>query len=166
MKDSLPKLPLDKHQPFAIPFYSEGDYSMHELIDHVLEHYGEPCIIRLSSFSITEEAVRMFINRKEEGIIHEISCLFDHSVKHHKLQMLFFGLHAVDHVYLYENHSKLVLFEYVGHRLLIVGSPNLNINRKIEAGLLLNDPGIYDFFYNKLTKSMLHAVKININDFN
>ena len=165
MKDSLPKLPVDPQEDFCIAYYSEGKFNMHELIDHVLLHYNAPAIITLSSFSITEEAVRMFLNRRNEGLIHEISCIFDTNVKHHKLRMLFFGLQAVDHVYLAENHSKLVLFQFAGHVVTIVGSANLNINHKIESGIVTSDAGIYDFFYNKLTRSMLHAQKVMINDF-
>lgn len=165
MKDSLPVLPSNRRLPFTIAFYSEGEFSMHELIEHVLKHYNQPAIVTLSSFSITEEAVRTIVNLRDEGLIHTISCLFDNSVKHHKLRLLFFGLNVIDHVYLTENHSKIVLFQFVDHLVAVIGSANLNKNRKIESGLIINDEAVFNFFYNKLTSSMRHAQKVLINDF-
>jgi len=165
MKDSLPALPTDSRTPFLVPFYSEGEFSMHELIEHVLRHYNQPAIVTLSSFSITEEAVRTIINLRDDGLIHEISCLFDTSVKHHKLRLLFFGLNVVDHVYLTENHSKIVLFQFVDHLVTVIGSANLNKNHKIEAGIVMNSEADFNFFYNKLTKSIRTAQKVLINDF-
>jgi len=165
MKDSLPALPTDNTQAFSIPFYSEGEFSMHELIEHVLRHYNQPAIVTLSSFSITEEAVRSIINLRDDNLILEISCLFDTSVKHHKLRLLFFGLNVVDHVYLTENHSKIVLFQFVDKLITVIGSANLNKNHKIEAGLVMNNPDVFNFFYNKLSKSIRTAQKVMINDF-
>lgn len=138
---------------------------MHELIEHVLRHYNSPAIVTMSSFSIAEEAVRSIINLRDDGLIHEISCVFDTSVKHHKLRMLFFGLHVVDHVYLTENHSKLVLFQFVDHVVVVVGSANLQRNSKIEAGIILSDQSLFNFYYNKLMHSIKISQKVMINDF-
>jgi hypothetical protein len=166
MKSSLPKLP-DKSDPgqFVLPYYSEGEFSMHELIEHVLLHYNEAALVRISSFSITENAVRTFMRLKEQNIIADLTLLLDNNVQRHKLMMLFFGLNVANEIRLTKNHSKIVLIHYMNRLITIVSSANLNINDKIEAGVITNSIPMWDYFSGKLQNSWDKAQKIDIHAF-
>ncbi len=167
MQNLFPKLPAPQdNTEFIIPFMPDGDYSLHELIGHVVRHYNMPVMITLTSFSITENAVRSFLKLKEDGLIINLDCVFDLSVKQHKLSLLFFGAHVVDNIYLTKNHSKLVLFTWLDKTIVIVGSANLNINNKIEAGIITNMPSIHSFYFNKLQNIIQNALKVQLHDFN
>lgn len=167
MKDSLPQLPpKSSTDSFYLPYYSEGEFSMHELIEHVLHHYNEPALVRISSFSITENAVRTFLRLKEEKLICDLTLLLDTNVKRHKLSMLFFGANVANEIRLTKNHSKIVLLHYLNRLITIVSSANLNINDKIEAGIITNDSLTWDYFSGCLLKSWNKAQTVYLNEFN
>lgn len=161
MLDSI-KLPVNSN---IKPYYSEGDFSMHQLIEHLINQMGEVSVV-LSSFSITELAVRTFYRLIEQKKIKQISCLFDFTVKRHKVSLLFFISNVVKNIAIAKCHAKIVLLYNDKQFISVISSANLNINDKIEAGIISSNKQTFDFFYNKLTHSISKGIKINNDEFN
>ncbi len=147
-----------------IPYFSTGEFSMHELIEHLLEQTG-PAKVVLSSFSITEVAIRTFQRLMEKRTIQSMACLFDFTVRRHKLGLLFFASNVISRIAITKCHAKIVLIYNGKHYITIVSSANLNINDKIEAGIISTDTKIFDFYYNHLIAEIATGLQINEHGF-
>jgi hypothetical protein len=146
MKNSLTGLKLSKNS--NLPYWSDADFSMHELLECLLEQTG-PASVRISSFSITEIAVRAFSNLQERGLITGLKCLFDFSVKQHRLGLLFFASNVLTHISLCKCHAKLILIKNDEWRVAVVGSANFNVNDKKEVGIISSVESIFNMFSKK-----------------
>lgn len=151
-------------QDKIMPYYSEGEFSMHQLLEYVLSETG-PAEVMLTSFSITEVAVRTFLNLTEEKKITGLQCIFDFSVKQHKAGLLFFASNITANIALAKCHAKLILIHNEKWRVAVVSSANLQINDKIEAGIIATTQEIFNFYYPKFIRSFDNSLKITPDDF-
>lgn len=147
------------------PYASEADFSTHELVNHLLKQTG-PAAVRISSFSITEIAIRSFLNLRESGMITELTCLFDMTVKRHRPGILYFALNIVNEVRLTKIHAKLIFIDNIDWNLVVVTSSNLNVNDKMEVGLIISNPKEYQFYSDCFDKWFNDALKIDPDEFN
>lgn len=162
MKDSLKNLKLEQNKTF--PYFSDGEFSMHELFEHVLTQTG-PAEIAISSFSIAEVAVRTFFRLAEIGIITNMKCLFDLGVKRHKLGLLFFSMNVVSSISLSKNHSKMILISNDQWCVSIISSANFNINDKKEVWIISADQDIFCKCQDKYTEWFESGLKVSIDEF-
>jgi len=142
------------------PFFSEGLWSMHDLLLFLLETTG-PAKIWLSTFSISEAAIRALFMAGEKGMIQEIHCLFDHTIRKHKLSLLFFAHNVVSDISITSNHSKLILIESPEWKISVVGSANMTPNPRKEAGVIFTTHSTFDFYKSHLVKSISEGYPIN-----
>ena len=149
----------------VIPMASNGEWSMHQLLEFLLQKTG-PANVRISSFSITEVAVRTFLNLKEKGLIEHLNCLFDLTVTRHKAGLLFFTSNVADKIVVGKCHAKLILIETTQDSITVVGSPNFNINDKKEVVVLHTDRWFFDFYSQVLDDWMKQGLTIDANEFN
>jgi len=147
------------------PYFSDGEFSMHQLIEHLLEQTG-PAKVVLSSFSITEVAIRTFQRLMESRTIQSMACLFDFTVRRHKLGLLFFASSVISRIAITKCHAKIVLIYNGKHYITVVSSANLNINDKIEAGVISADSKIFDFYFNHLVAAIDKGLEITQDEFN
>lgn len=148
----------------SIPYFSDGEFSMHQLIEHLLNQTG-PAKVVLSSFSITEVAIRTFQRLMESGTIQSMACLFDFTVKRHKAGLLFFANNVISNIAISKCHAKVVLLYNGKHYVTVVSSANLNINDKLEAGVISTSPNMFDICFKQLTTSINNGMKVTQNDF-
>lgn len=148
-----------------IPVASDGEWSMHHLLEYLLRISG-PSSVWISSFSITEVAIRTFLNLQEEGLIMDLHCLFDLSVKRHKIGLLNFANNVVSEIAVSKCHAKIILIKNEQHTITVVGSPNFTINDKKEVAVIHKEQWFFEFFFNELTTWMEAGLKIDSNDFN
>ncbi len=119
-------------------FYWSKNWSMHELVLYLLSQTG-PADMCISSFSVSEEAVRAFALARDTGHIRSLKVLFDYTTKKHKTDFVNFIHNVADSVRTCPNHSKGVLLE--GNiRLAVLSSQNLNRNYRIECGAVTAAP--------------------------
>lgn len=160
---NLEKIRIQRNR--NIPYASEADFSTHELIGHLLNQTG-PAAVRISSFSITEIAIRSFLKLRESGMITELSCLFDLTVKRHRLGLLFFAHNIVNEVRLTKIHAKLIFIDNADWNLVVVTSSNLNVNDKMEVGLIISNAEEYRFYSDCFDKWFNDALTIDPDEFN
>lgn len=119
----------------------------------------------LSSFSISEEAVRTLLNLKDEGFIDELHCLFDFTVKNHKTGLMFFASNVVDTISISKCHAKIVLIQTNEINLTIISSANLNVNDKKEVSAIFYSKEIFDFYHSTLTSWIDSGIKVSPDEF-
>lgn len=162
MKNSLENIRLLNQT--NIPFWSEGNFSMHELLQHLLEQTGAASV-RISSFSISESALRSFVYMSEKGLIKSLSCLFDLTVKQHRLSLLFFASNVTTSISLTKCHAKLILIENEQCKVAVIGSANLNVNDKKEVGIISTEDAIFSMFSKKYDEWFNDALTIEKDGF-
>jgi hypothetical protein len=145
-------------------YYSEIEFSMHELLDSILCLTG-PASVKISSFSISEVAIRTFHRLSEDRLITDLHCIFDQSVKRHRLGLLFFALNISGKVALAKNHAKIILIENSSWKLTVLSSANFNVNDKIEAGIITGCPDIFSFYKEKFESTFNNNIIIYRDDF-
>lgn len=149
----------------VIPVASDGEWSMHHLLEYLLGISG-PAKVWISSFSITEVAIRTFLKLQETGQIAELQCLFDLTVKHHKAGLLFFANNVVTRIAVAKCHAKLILIENDKMQITVVGSANFNINDKKEVAVIHMERWFFDFYKDTLTTWMNSGITISADEFN
>lgn len=159
----LKNLKLKKNK--NIPFISDAEFSTHELIGHLLTQTG-PSAVRISSFSISEIAIRNFFRLQESRQITQLSCLFDFSVKRHKLGLLFFASNVASCIRLTKVHAKLIFIDNEEWNLVVVTSANLNNNDKKEVGIIITSPELYSFYSTNYNQWFEDALNVSPNEFN
>ena len=167
MKNLLQKLPfLANLQTNSIyPFVSEAEFSMHHVLEELLNITGSAAV-KVSSFSISETALRCFYRLSEQGVITEMQCLLDISVKRHKLGLLFFANNTGIEVSLVKNHAKLIFIKNDTWSIVIVGSANLQENDKNETGVICTGYDIYQYFENNFSNWFNKGLKVTADEFN
>jgi len=156
---------LWEKQGSTVPYYSRAEFSMHELLEYLLSVSG-PARIRLSTFSLSEIALRAMYRLVESGQVLGLECILDTTVKRHRLGLLYFASNIAATIALTKNHAKILLIENEQFRWVVVGSANMNMNDKIEAGIVSADPCIYASFSSWFDAEMeMCAHKISPDEF-
>lgn len=142
------------------PFFSEGLWSMHDLLLYLLHITGK-AEIWLSTFSISEAAIRALFTAGENGLIDRIHCLFDHTIPKNKLSLLFFAHNVVTDIAISANHSKIILLENDTWKVTVVSSANMTPNPRKEAGVLFTVPDVFDLYKAHLVRSISEGIPVN-----
>lgn len=148
----------------VLAYVSENSFSMHELFAHLLETTG-PANVRIMSFSITEVAIRTFLNLIDSGKIQKLQCILDLSVKRYRLALLNFMNNVVTEISLIKNHAKLILIENEQWKVAVVSSANFNVNDKIEAGVILTKPLLFSVYDKHFVRWFNQGLKIQKDEF-
>jgi hypothetical protein len=143
-----PKEALKKHlsvlsQGDIVNFVTSGRWSMHDLLFHLLSFTG-PANVGIATWSISELVVRQILNHQKNGQILSCRFLLDKKVKVRNpapLQLIASNFTNQ----LVEIHAKLLLIENNNWKITVIGSANMNQNRRIEAGVIFTQPEIFTF---------------------
>lgn len=99
-------------------------------------------------------------------MITELTCLFDLTVKRHRLGLLFFAHNIVNAVKLTKIHAKLIFIDNADWNLVVITSSNLNVNDKMEVGLIISNGEEYQFYSDCFDKWFNDALTIDPDEFN
>jgi hypothetical protein len=149
----------------VVPYYSESEFSMHELLERLVEMTG-PAEVKVSSFSITEVAIRTFLRLIDNHLIIGLRCIFDRSVKMHHIGLHLFALNVTTGIALTKNHAKIILIQNEQWKITVISSANLNVNDKIEAGMITGNPEIFDFYHLKFEDTFEKSIILDSDDYN
>lgn len=125
-------------------WFNHGKFSIYDLIEYLLLCSGK-AHLKITSFSLSEEAIRKFIFFKEQELIDTAAFLFDHSTARNKLSLMLFISKSFA-VRLSNNHTKIILIRNDLHHLVVSCSANLNQNLRHENGFISTDLGTYTLF--------------------
>ena len=119
-----------------IPFFTIA-WSLHDLIAYALKYTGI-ADVKLCTFSISEAAVRTFINLQEESLLNKLDIIIDHTAKKNKVDVMLFA-NACCSLSLADVHAKVVIIESKWQSIVIISSANLNTVKRYEAGVIFID---------------------------
>lgn len=122
-------------QDEIVKFWTNGSWSMHELVEYVLQQTG-PARVFLATWTITENPARSLLNLKNEGLITELKALLDHRIKTRAPQALQLLQGTADAVVFAKCHAKVTTIINEDWGVSIVASSNYSRNPRLEAGTI------------------------------
>ena len=132
---------------------SIAEWSMEHLIAHITDQIGR-CNLMLATWSISNDAATKLCSVINAGLFESVRILFDWRVKVRKpsaLTMIKMNLDKAD-IRLHSCHAKVYLLWNNNYHIVIVGSPNLTTNPRIEAIVITESKELFEFHYTWLTE--------------
>lgn len=119
----------------VIKYWTNGAWSMHELVEYLLLQTG-PAVITFCTWTIGEEAARKLFELKQAGLIIELHALFDYRVKERapEAHQLLQGI--CDTICLGRSHAKVTVIKNKLWGVSISGSANYSRNKRLESGTI------------------------------
>ena len=135
-------LPLQDNQTQA---YLTNTLQVADILEWILQQYGEGCKVFLTTFSISEEFLRRlyFIELELKPLYFRL--VLDLKATNKTLKLWPFIAQVIDDVYLADNHSKvlLVVNPEDGRRVSVVMSQNLTRGNRYESAIVTTDLDVF-----------------------
>ncbi len=128
----------------TIHWMSEGDWSMHQLLQSLLQKTG-PADVWISSFAFSELPARVICDLKDTGVIKQLKCIIDSRVDTRSASALAMLKNACNELKLCATHSKVTVLKNEEWFVAVVGSANYTSNKRIETGIITAIPVIASF---------------------
>lgn len=132
-------------------WFNHGKFSIYDVIEYILTITGK-AELKITSFTISEEAISRFIYFERSGMISGGRFIIDISSSKSKFNALSYLAKTFD-VRLNDNHTKIILIRNENYNIVISTSANLNQNRRHENGFVSTDLNTYllfEEFYDQL----------------
>lgn len=127
-------LPLQENQAQA---YLTNTLQVADILEWVLQQYGDGCKVCLTTFSISEEFLRRLYFIEREFKPASFRLVLDLKATNKTLKLWPFIAQVIDEVYLADNHSKVLLVDAADGRCVsAVMSQNLTRGNRYESALL------------------------------
>ena len=115
--------------------FANGKWSSHELLAYILEQTG-PANVWITSWSITEEPLRLLNKLKVCGYINELHCLFGDRVPVMSPVAWQYANYNIPGIKLSKCHAKVQVIRNESWDIVIMGSANFTMNPRWEAGVV------------------------------
>ena len=122
----------------TIPYVSMGEWSSHDLLFHILKQTGLANVY-ISTWSVSEDAVRQLIAKLKGSQIAKLFCVFDWRVKLRRPEAFELARFNIADIRLTTCHAKVTVIQNENWSIAIVGSANYTSNPRIEAGVISCD---------------------------
>lgn len=142
---------LEKNETLFIP--TRGTWSNHDLLELILKKTG-PAKVWITSWTVSEIAVRTLIQLIDTKQIEEIHCLFDERIKVHCPQAHQLAKNAVVDMKLAKIHAKCIAVLNDDWGVAVVTSANFTRNPRIEAYSICSDRSIAESFKDWIQNEM------------
>jgi hypothetical protein len=129
LSDLLPSLEMGD----LLEYYTEGRFSLHNLIEYLLKITGSANVL-IATWAMTEAPLRSLARMKNEGLIKRLECLLEHKVPGHNSRAYAYAKNIFDEIWLGKCHAKVAIIENDDWGIVITTSANLTRNRRIESG--------------------------------
>lgn len=143
-----------------IQVYLDDQVQLYNVIEGVLEQTG-PAKLTITTFSTSEEFLRRIYKMRQRGLIRHARLITDFKAAQKTAILYQFMAQVFDDVFLAPNHSKVVLVDAVTARVAIVTSQNQTRGNRTEAGVILNDSGVYDTLSKKVEILINKSANLN-----
>ena len=127
-----------------IQAYLSNQLQVADVVEWCLSQMEGEATIRQTSFSISEEFIRRLYYIRRTGKVKDIQLLLDHKATNKTLRLWPFIAQTIDHCFLADNHSKLILIESPEMRVAIVTSQNLTRGNRHECAIVTTVPEVFD----------------------
>lgn len=132
---------IDKIEPGKhYHFWNGGQWSMQDLLQHLLNITGKASVW-ITTWSISEDAVRALLDMRNREMIGELKAVFDYKSKEMKTKAFLMARENFD-VTLARIHAKVTCIRNENWCITITGSANWTRNPRAERQLLCTVPEI------------------------
>lgn len=143
--------PLDEAPHQA---YLSAALQVPDLIEWITEQFG-PSNLYQTSFSISEEYLRRIYNIRRKGMIKDIMLIMDRKATNKIIKLWVFISQVVEHVYLSDNHSKIILIKSAeGKTATVITSQNLTRGNRLESACITTDKSVFDNILNSFNDTI------------
>ena len=139
----LDKYFADFGQNLSYFYISNGKVSSYQLINYFLDKFEHPATMHITTWGMTELAIRQLAQRKASGKIKDLYFLFSQQTKVNKANEYQLAVKIATAHKILPCHAKIYLIKTDAHQVSIITSANLNRNNKLEAGTISNSLDVY-----------------------
>lgn len=125
-------------------YCTAGAWSLHEQIAAICQKIG-PSRLFLTTWTITEEPMRVLFHLINQGLIEELHCIFDYRIEKQKAEAFQLAKVNSSRIKLTKIHAKVAVLVNDQWAVTILGSANLTKNPRIEAGIITTCRETADF---------------------
>jgi hypothetical protein len=134
--------------------YLSNALQVADILQWIIDQTGK-ARVWMTSFSISEEFLRRLFFIEKSGLIESMNIVLDFKATNKTLILWPFIRQTVEHCYLADNHSKILLVENDKHRVAVVTSQNLTRGNRFECGYVSCDAHAYAV----LKQQMLYLIE-------
>lgn len=128
-------------EPFQA--YLSNAVQVADILEWILEQVGKSEIWQ-TSFSISEEFLRRLYFVTKANSVSRINLVLDHKATNKTLKLWTFITQVIEHTYLADNHSKILLVKSeAGDTISVVTSQNLTRGNRHESTVITTSPAIF-----------------------
>lgn len=128
----------------CIHFTTGGRWSAHNLLHYLITFTG-PVKVWMSTYTISEDAVRLLSNMLDAGSILELHALIDKRFDGRNPRSMQFAKQRFNSLKLRDCHAKVTVLFNDDWAISMVGSANYSNNPRIERGTLFCSRDVADF---------------------
>ena len=142
--------------------YLSNALQVADLLEWILSQVGTATVWQ-TSFSISEEFLRRLFFIEKEGHVREFNLVLDHKATNKTLKLWPFIVQTMQHTYLADNHSKILLvLAETGQTVSVITSQNLTRGNRHESAFISTDRAIFDTLHAQVTDLIRnHSVPLN-----
>lgn len=111
------------------------EWSMHELLDYILQKVG-PSKVYIATWSIGETGARYLVDLIEKGLITELQGIFDFRSSNRHPEAFHLAKQYVSKLRLYPCHAKVTVIINDHWQIVVNGSANYTNKKRIESGVI------------------------------
>ncbi len=141
-------------QPNTVYHYATGgQWSAHELLAYALNQTG-PATVYISTWTISEDPLRVILSLIDQGLITELHCLFSDRILKDKIEPLQLARGLAQRMAFTKVHAKSIAVLNEENGIAIVGSGNLSRNPRIESGTIDTHRSAAEFHANWISNEI------------
>ena len=127
--------------------YLTNTLQVADVMEWVLGQVGKATIWQ-TSFSISEEFLRRLFFIEKSGKVDTIHLVLDFKATNKTLKLWSFLTQVIEHTYLADNHSKVILIRSLDgvHTVSIITSQNLTRGNRMESAVVTTDAKVFATF--------------------
>lgn len=134
---------LQPLHPQQTQCYLTNTLQVADIIEWVLSQIGKSTIWQ-TSFSISEEFLRRLYFISKSDNVEQIHLLLDFKATQKTLRLWAFLTQVIQHTYLADNHSKVILIRSQTLSVAIITSQNLTRGNRHESAIVTTDTSIFN----------------------
>lgn len=141
---------LQPLKPDQTQCYLTNTLQVADIIEWVLGQIGKSEIWQ-TSFSISEEFLRRLYFIEKSGRVERIHLLLDFKATQKTLRLWAFLSQVIEHTYLADNHSKVILIRSDSMSVAIITSQNLTRGNRHESAIVTTDTAVFATLFDEIT---------------
>lgn len=144
-------------------FFGQGLHTL-GLLGWLLRQTGK-ADVWVSSFSTSEPFLNGFAILKDKGLVRHSAILLDQRAARKTLHLEQLLCHAFEHVFLSQNHSKILLVRNERATVSVITSQNQTYGARAESTIITTDEDVFGVLMNEyVTLCGEGAVELDLNN--